>query len=208
MPLIDLSDEDSALLDAVKKAGGARALDLGMRAYALHQKLYTHKDTAVDYQKAIKTVVPEAQVASDVAAPYVARIDDVDARLNKMIEERDAEKKAAADAAAQGDFDKSWNDTVSAYSLTEEGQEKLINFMKNRKLADPEAAAALYYKQNPEPPAPVTPSSIAPAGWVKGGDFGMPGEDESSSKLLISNPEAWADQEAAGVLTEIRRSAA
>jgi hypothetical protein len=54
----------------------------------------------------------------------------------------------------------------------------------------------------------VTPSSIAPAGWVKGGDFSISGEDEASSKLLISNPEAWADHEAADVLTEIRRQAA
>jgi hypothetical protein len=179
-----------------------------MRAYALHQKLYTHKDTALDYQKAIKVVAPDAQVASDVAAPYVAKIDSVTERLDKWEADRAAEKAAADEAALQGNFDAQWAAVVKDNSLTEEGQEKLIAFMKNRKLADPEAAAALYYKQNPEPPAPVTPSSIAPAGWVKGGDFGVPGEDEASSKLLISNPEAWADQEAAGVLTEIRRAAA
>ncbi len=207
MPMIELSDEDAALLEAAKKAGGASAIDLGQRAYALHQKLYTHKDTALDYQKAIKVVAPDAHVASDAAAPYVARIDSVEERFNKWEADRAVEKAAAESAVLQGDFDKSWNSTVSAYSLTEEGQEKLINFMKTRKLADPEAAAALYYKQNPEPPAPVTPSSIAPQGWAK--DMGiMHAEDDTSSKLLISNPEAWADQEAAGVLTEIRRAAA
>lgn len=208
MPVIEVSDEDAALLEAAKKAGGVRGIDLGQRAYALHNKLYTHKDTALDYQKAIKVVAPDAQVASDVAAPFVARVDSVEERLNKWEADRAAEKAAADDAAIQGDFDKAWKSTVSAYELTEEGQEKLISFMKTRKLADPEAAAALYYKQNPAPPAPVAPSSIAPAGWVKGGDFSLGGEDESSSKLLISNPEAWADQEAAGVLTEIRRQAA
>jgi len=207
MPMIELSDEDAALLEAAKKAGGASAIDLGMRAYALHQKLYTHKDTALDYQKAIKVVAPDAQVASDVAAPYVAKIDSVAERLDKWEADRAAEKKAAEEAAAQGDFDAAWKRTVSENNLTEEGQEKLITFMKNRKLADPEAAAALYYKQNPEPPAPVTPSSIAPQGWAK--DIGiLHAEDDQSSKLLITNPEAWADQEAAGVLTEIRRQAA
>lgn len=201
-----ISDEDETLLQAVKKAGGAQGLDTLTRAFRLHDALFNHKELGGRYQALVGEAFPEvrtpAKVAAEVAAPYVSRLDDIDARFKKMDEEREA----AAKAAAQNDFNASWNGVVKDYELTEEGQEKLESFMKTRKLADPEAAAALYFKQNPAPAAPVTPASVAPIGWGRDA-LGIAG-DSADAKLLVSDPDAWADREAASVLTEVRREAA
>ena len=207
MPMLDLSDEDAELLQLAKRAGGASALDLHSRAYSLHQKLMNSAKHTDAYQDIIKAEVPDARVPKDVAAPYVARLDETNKRLDELLAEREKERAAAAEAAAQGDFNSKWSSVVKEYELTAEGEEKLLNFMKDRKNSDPEAAAALYYKQNPTPAAPISPTSIAPASWAK--DMGIAhAEDDASSKALIANPESWADTEAAAVLTEIRRSGA
>ena len=206
MPVVDLSDEDAALLAAAKKIGGVNDLDLASRARALHDRLYTHADTAASYRASIEKVVPGFKdPAAAAAAPYVAKLDELSKWKDEFLANQSKEREEAAKAAAQSDFDGAWNGVVKSYSLTDEGQEKLGKFMQDRKLADPEAAAALYYKQNPEPPAAVTPDSIAPASWGIGP---LPGEDPASSKLLMERPEAWADQEAATALTEFRRAAA
>ena len=80
-------------------------------------------------------------------------------------------------------------------------------FDLKRAAFDPDAvpAAALYFKQNPVEPSPIAPSAISPQSWGIGS---VDGEDDKSAKDLISNPTAWADKEAAAVLTEIRRDAA
>lgn len=208
MPMIELSDEDEALLEAAKRAGGMQGLDLAVRAKALHDRLYSHKETAVAYQKAIKTAFPDAKVAADVAEPFIAPINDRLAPIEEFISNFNKEREEGAKAKAQADFDAAWNDTVKEHGLTEEGQEKLLNFMKDRRLSDPEAAALLYYKRNPKPAAPVRPESVAPQTWGMEAMGIGGGADEAESKALIADPDAWADREAAAVLTEIRGQAA
>lgn len=205
MAYVELSDADAALLEAARKMGGATGLDLAARAAKLHEQLISNKDTSVSYQGAIKKLYPDAKLPADVAAPYVERLDAVETRFNTWLADREKEREEADKARAQADFDTLWSKTVKDYSLTAEGEEKLVKFMQVRRLHDPEAAAALYYKQNPEPAAPSVPSSIGPDRWGIGP---LPGEDEKTSKLLLSDPTAWADNEAAAVLTEVRRQAA
>lgn len=204
MPMVELSDEDAAALEAVRKMGGLGQLDLAVKARNLHEALYRHKDTAASYQADIKKVFPQATVASDVAAPYVAKLDDGLKKIDDFIESQQKERQEAEAARMQSDFDGQWNGVVKDYGLTEEGQTSLLNFMKQERIANPEAAALLYYKRNPAPPEPVTPSAITPMGWGQSA-MGIDGTDDG--KLLVSDPDAWADREAAAVLTEIRRAA-
>ncbi len=210
MPTVELSDSQIALLELAEKIGGMEGIQQRDKAFHLHNTLYTHKDTATSYQAAIKKAFPEARVASDLAEPYVAQIksefDPVMERFTKFIDTYEADKKAAEESKLQGDFDSRWSGVVKDYSLSSEGEEKLLSFMKDRKNADPEAAAALYFKQNPIPAAPIAPSAISPSSWSKDMGLGPAGED-ADLKLLHTDPERFAEQEAAAVLTEIRRAA-
>lgn len=211
MPNVDLTDAQIELLQLAEKIGGMEGIQQRDKAFHLHNTLYSHKDTSRSYQKAIKTAFPDAKVASDLAEPYVEEVKAEFApameRFTKFIETYEADKKAAEESKLQGDFESRWSGVVKDYSLSSEGEEKLLAFMKDRKNADPEAAAALYFKQNPIPAAPIAPSAISPTSWAKDMGLGTPAEDDAASKLLLSNPERFADQEAANVLTEIRRSA-
>lgn len=205
MPMI--SDEDAALLEAIHKNGGAQGLELAFRAKALHDRLYHHKDIGASYQANIKAVFPDVTTPADYAAPHLARLDSVEKKFDEYLDAQKKEREDAAAAKAQTDFTSSWNQVVKDYELTDEGQEKLESLMRERRIADPEAAAALYFKQNPPPAAPIAPSAIAPQGWAR--DMGiLHAPDDADSKLLVSNPDAWADKEAAAVLTEERRRAA
>lgn len=207
MPAVDISEEDIALLEAARKAGGIQGLDLAVRARALHDKLYSHKDTSRDYQASIKKVFPDAPTDMDRAAPFV---EPLDGRLKELEEWRASRLQADADAVKnrrQADFDSSWAQTVKDHSLTAEGEEKLLNYMRDQQQGDPEAAALKYFKHNPPPPAPITPSSISPSGWAR--DMGLRGDaDDTDLKLLHSNPNAWEDKEAAAVLNDVRSQAA
>jgi hypothetical protein len=205
MPTLDLSDEDIALLQMAKQNGGRQGLQLAVNARRLHDALYNHKDVTREYQKQIKAVFPQAQVANDIAEPYLTEVRETRQKLDEFLDNQKKEREEADGKRAQDDFDNAWTQTVKDHNLTEEGQEKLINYMKDKRIVDPEAAALKYFKHNPEPPAPIAPTSIAPANWGIGG---LPGEDEKSSKMLMENPEQWADQEAAAALTEIRRGGA
>jgi hypothetical protein len=202
-----ISDEDAALLAAVQRIGGATGLDLAVRAKALHDSLYSDPELSLGYQQTISKKFPTANTIERVAAPFVAKIDATQKQLDDFLAAQKKEREDAEQARLQGDFNTSWAQVVKDYSLTAEGEEKLESLMKDRKIADPEAAAALYFKLNPAPAAPVAPSSVAPQGWAK--DMGLRMDaDDSDSKLLVGDPDAWADKEAAAILTEVRREAA
>jgi hypothetical protein len=202
-----VSDEDAALLAALNKIGGAQGLDLAVRAKALHDQLYNDGDLGPSYQALIGKKYPTVQTPDKIAAPYVARLDATDKKLEDFLAEQKKEREDAEQARLQADFNSRWAGVVKDYELTAEGEEKLEQLMKDRKIADPEAAAALYFRQNPPPAAPITPASIAPQGWAR--DMGIQhADDDTDSKFLISNPDGWADKEAAAVLTEVRREAA
>jgi hypothetical protein len=168
--------------------------------------LMHHKDTASPYQRAIKAVLPDYKTPEDTAAPiiepYVARLKELEEWRAAQL----AERQRADEDGSQRAFDRDWSDTVKEYDMTEEGQEKLISYMKERKLADPAAAAALYYKQNPKI-EPISPTSISPQGWARDMGFTHDKEDTDTA-FLMAKPEAWADKEAASVLNEVRRVAA
>ncbi len=210
MPMIELDDEDVALLELAKKVGGAQAIDVGQRAKTLHDTLYSHAEVGADYQRAMKKVYPNTRTTADIAEPYVKPLQEkLEATQKQLDEFIAAQVKAREDgdkASKQASFDAAWAQTVKDHELTEEGQEALIKHMQTVGIADPEAGALHYFHKNPKPAAPVAPSSIAPAGW--GRDMGILHDpSDTDAKSLIANPEEWADREAAAVLTDVRRAA-
>lgn len=201
----EISDEEAALLATVKKLGGLPALDQMYRAHTLHTTLHGDPKVRSDYERIIKAKFPNANTVSDMAAPYIEQLNATNKRLDELTETMTKEKNEALLAERQADFNKKWGQAVADHELTAEGEEALGKFMEKEKLYDPEAAALLYFKRNPKPVTPQGGTGLTPNTWGIGP---LPGEDEAGGKLLMDNPEAWADKEAFGILSEIRTAAA
>lgn len=152
-------------------------------------------------EKSIKIVNPEVETGDDVAAriaaPYVAQIEALKTDFTKFADETKAEKAAAAERQAQADTDSAFSRLRTA-GYTEDGVEKIKGLMVDRKIADPEAAAALFDKLNP--PAQIDQPGWAPSSW---------GVESTADKgidvaALFKDEDRWADQEAGRVLASIR----
>lgn len=198
---MEIDDNDAQLLATVKKLGGMPALDQMYRAHTLHTTLHADPNVRLHYERLIKHKYPQAQTTDDVAAPYVQAVKSVDDRVKSLEETLAKERADNLQARRQADFNSQWEQAVKDHEMTAEGEEALAKFMKDRGLHDPESAALAYFKHNPKPASPQDGGGLAPKTWGVGP---LPGEDPESSKMLMENPERWADQEAFSVLNEMR----
>lgn len=205
MPQVELTDDQIALLNTAQKLGGMPALDNMYRAHQVHNKLYGDPKTRAHYEGLIKQQFPTVTTTADVAAPYVERINAVEKKFNEFADNFVREKANQTQQQRQEAFNANWAQMVKDHDLTPEGEEAMAKYMKDNNLHDPESAALRYFKHNPKP-EPIQPAGgLSPQSWGIGP---LPGEDEADGKLLMTEPERWADKEAFATLNEIRRTAA
>ena len=153
--------------------------------------------TADRAQALIKEHHPDYATDRDKAAPHGKELKE---EIFKELEAREKKKR-------DDDLDRNFNDKINALKLsaanpngyTEEGIEKIKQLMRDRTIPDPEAAAALFDRLNPQ--QPDAPSGYRPTGW----NFGTAGKDDTDKKLLFEDPDAWADKEAKKVWDEVRK---
>ena len=157
--------------------------------YALLDRLLKNPKTARKTESAIKEIHPDVVTSDDVAAPYVGEFKE----FAKKVEDR---WKKEDDAKVDSEFNKAF-DRLKESGYTEEGIEKIKKLMVERKIPDPEAAAALFDKQNPAPKK--IPSTLMPSSW----GVGRVEKDDDSMKQLYSSPEDWSEKEAIKVFQEI-----
>lgn len=157
--------------------------------YALLDSMMKNPKTKSDAEKLIKQVKPEMVTTADILAPVDEKVEglrkDFQEFAKKQIErEQDNELKAGFDALRKRGYQ-------------DEGLEAIQKLMIERKIADIEAAAALFDRMNP--PKPQAASGFAGTEW----GFGRQTEDPDL-KLLFGDPDAWADKEIGKVLAEAR----
>jgi len=187
-------------IDESELAGMQRALGL-LTKLNNSQKARKHLERAV--KEEFPDVVTDEERTAEIAAPYVEQIKQMEKKLDDRLSAMDAERKKAAEDAADFDLWNRFSSLQTKHGYTEEGMTKIAALMKERAIADPDAAAALYDRLNPKPPEPV-PSTWEPSRW----NFT---EDEDKSvdvKALYGNPDRWADQEVGKILADVRSNAA
>lgn len=169
-------------------------------AMSLLQGMNNDPKSRAHLEKAIKVVKPEVvteeEQAERMAKPFVEKFESA----TKTLEERIAALDARDAAAAERDQERALDDSFSRLrkaGYTDDGLEKIKKLMVDRSIPDPEAAAALFDKQNPAPPADAP--GFTPDHWNFQTD-----ESKRDIKGLFADPEKWADKEAANVLNEIR----
>ncbi len=166
-------------------------------AYDLLSKLEKSKDTARSFHSLVKKVSPDTQVPEDIAAPFVdevrSEIKEVKDLVTKRFQEDDDDRENRS-------LNEIWS-SLKKKGMTDEAKTEVGKLMKDRKIADPEAAFALYREMNP--PAPTLPNMID-SRW---GNQSIRGAGESD-KLLFEDPDAWARQEASKVIEEFKTNRA
>ena len=180
------------------------------RAAGLLGKLNTNPKARQHLERAVKEEYPEVQTEEEqitrYATPYVEKLESKFSDFQKTITERfDREDKArqeAADRRGEDELRSSLQRVKKAYSLTDEGIGKVVELMVERKIADPEAAAAYYERMNPAP-AQVA-SAWEPQTWkVADDNAGGP-----TTKDWFMDPEGTSDRVIGDTLREIRTNAA
>jgi hypothetical protein len=159
-------------------------------AHKLLEQLHTSPKTRRQFQKAVKDLHPSTITDDDrvAEAPEVQRLAKLEKTVTDFIGDFTTRSQDAEINAAFG--------RLRDQGYTDEGVEKIKKLMVDRKIADPEAGAALFDKINPASQLP--PSGFQPTSW----NFGGMGADEPDTKLLFENEDLWAEREAMKVIRE------
>lgn len=175
-------------------------LAIFQRGMTLLQTLSTNPKTRRQFEGALKVIHPEIEtsddVAMEVAKPYVEQIAGLEGKLTEFLDGQKAERESAEQRRADDETRDAFS-RLSKQGYTDDGLEKIKGLMVDRKIADPEAAAALFDRQNPKPPEGV--ASWEPDSWNL--EERAVGNDVAG---LFKNPDRWADAEVGNVLNEIR----
>lgn len=139
------------------------------------------------------------RILSEVDARYKPVLEQVEA-TNKRL---DAWEKSRQDEELDGKFRKQLDAARAKYKLTDEGQDGVIALMKERQIADPEAAAALYMDRLPKSQTTNARNASAYGGSSYANLFGMRGDGDERQALLATNPDQFFESEVLNVLNEI-----
>lgn len=170
------------------------------RAVALLEKLNSSPKARRHLEQAVKAEFPDVQTQDEqvaaLAAPYIEQVEAKTKALDERLNKLDAREKEAAEAAADNALIASFG-RLKQQGYTEEGLAKIAGLMTERRIADPEAAAALFDRMNPKPPAEV-PGSWEPQSW------NIDQNAVVDTKALFTDEDRWADVEVGKVLADIR----
>ena len=174
-------------------------------AYKLLQTMNGNPEARRNLEKGMKVINPQLEteddIAARIAAPHVERISKLEADLaatQKSIADREAAAAAAAEDARTNSA-LGWLDTQS---YTDEGKAEIKKIMVDEKVANVEAAAALFEKRKPKPVV-IPGANYESDSWNLRGD-----PDDKNLEALFKNEDAWADREAALTLNAIRQQGA
>lgn len=156
--------------------------------------------TRREFERMAKKLRPDIETTDDIAAaaaaPYIEQIETSNRRLDDFLTAQQKRDQDAVDAQADHARDEAFG-RLKAEGYTEDGIEKITRLMIERNIADPEAAAALFDRQNPKPLEGH--ASWEPDSW----NIRDEAVDRDVSGLF-ENEDKWADREVANVLNEIR----
>lgn len=142
----------------------------------------------------IKEHFPDTVTTEDMDPPELKQTrEEVSALRKDFRDYLDNQRTREEDAATAAAFNR-----LTDAGYTEEGLAWIKKTMVDRKIADPEAAAALYDKQHPA--EPQKPAGYLPAGW----GIGLNPDKDADLDLLLRDEETWSDREIGRVLAEAR----
>ena len=167
------------------------------RALALVNSLWHDADVGLKLQEKAKAAFPDIRTTNEAYAPIRADMDRQLAAQQKIIDDMKAERdadRAAREADAAERQKKTFEQQIAAardaYSLTDEGFDKMVARMKETgNYTDPESAAA--WVASKTPPKPVSGPTFGPQ------DLNLFGSSKRDEKMaaLHKDPQRFMDME-------------
>lgn len=139
-------------------------------------------DTKRATERIIKHLIPQYTTSDEHQMPIIEEVARTSKKVDKLVQDYENSK---IDEGLKQSFQR-----LSDAGFTEDGIGEIKKLMIDRRIPDPEAAAALWEKK--QAPRSQVPSALAPARWNFGGSPG----DDKDLELLWKDEDAWADREA------------
>jgi hypothetical protein len=180
----------------------AEQLDAYNKAMAFLNEAATSPKTRRQFETLAKALRPElettADIADQVAKPYVEQLETYGKKIDDFLTAQAERDRVAEETAADRARDDSFA-RLRAAGYTDDGIDKITRLMVERRIPNPEDAAAVFERLHPPPPAEVG-GTWEPAGW----DIKSNAVEEASIKELFEDPDRWADRRVYSVLNEVR----
>lgn len=158
----------------------------------LFNQLWGDPEVGETVRKRAKAINPQIAIPDDnpVAVAVNRRLEATATELAALKAEREAEKTARIQAAAESSLRASIGRAQDRFKLTEEGTAGVIKLMQERQIADAEAAAALYVDSLPKAKPSGNTNFVLPG---KMNLFGTTSADEQWRDLHENQDKFWAD---------------
>lgn len=136
------------------------------------------------FEELVKEHHPDVRTTKDELAPVQEQIDEI----KKRFDDWDSRIKKEKDDEADAQFFAALKDLKDNHGLTDEGEVKLKQVMKDKIIPDPYVA---FNHMRAIEPKPTPPSAFSPTDW----GFGRK-TDDPDLKRLFEDPDGWAMDEA------------
>jgi hypothetical protein len=172
------------------------------RARDLINKLWADPDVGSKVRAKAKEIFPDIKIPEDDIGPAIAPLREENKKLSEKLEaiiaERAAEKKAREEADQTSAMERALAKAREKYALTDEGFNKMVERMKETKnFTDAEAAAAWVTDHEPVK-KPISGPSWQPQSLDLYGSKKV----NDDYALLHKDPEAYFDQTVMEILKE------
>lgn len=172
------------------------------RLQTMVQQLQANPEARAHLERGLKVLNPQLTTTEEtieaIRAPVMSELEQMKAELARRDQEAADRARQEAEQSAISRMNQSFQRLREQFGLTEEGEGKVRELMTQRNIFDPEAAFALFEKQNPTISAEH--ANWTPDHWNYATDL-MP-----DAKQWFQDPDRAADQAIGQVLTEMRRN--
>ena len=159
-------------------------------AYKIASALFANPETKDMVSAALKKLNPKAPL------PEYELKSEMNDKLTKLQEKLDGFMKKQSEDSELDKYQKDFAGAAEKYGITEDGQKKMLDLMKERQIRDPEAGALLFNSLNP-PQEPLTSSP-----WASSTLFDPSPDGELAD--WFKNPDKKRDTEISATLAEFR----
>lgn len=174
-----------------------KELDILRNAHSMLDKLYNHPEKAMEFKKLAKEAgykVPELDTIERVTKPYDDKLSGLSEENKKLKERLDKWESDNLNAKEERELSAQLESIKKEHGFDDEGMQKVIKRMQDKKNPDVESAAAWVKNQMPKPQI-TTSSNNFSASKFKGASLTGGGEEgEKAWNTLLKDANTGGDE--------------
>lgn len=175
-------------------------------AHAMLNKLYNDPDKAMDFKRLVKDAgykVPELDTIERVTKPYDEKMAKFEETNKKLMERLDKYESDNLNAKEERELSNQLDSIKKEYGFDDEGMQKVIKRMQEKKNPDVESAAAWVKNAMPKPQI-TTNSNNFSASKFKGSNLTGGGEEgEKAWNMLLKDANTGGDEFFSSVVNDV-----